>query len=296
MIPRSIAIPKSWKTIDIPSLFSAFIYPALGLVLLITMIVLGLALNALHLHWTYAIYGILACAGAIYLCNLGIGPLHRVIQHRAGELKWPAQLIALTSLIFAMQGTVKDWVNYHSQHHRFSDKPGDPHNPHESKAWAWVGWLLWRDKRDLQRPHPLWLKDNVLVRLMDRHYNLASLIVHLVLPAVIYLIVWATGGSLVLTAIIHAAVILGRAVQFHATTLGINVFGHLKTPVWFTHFLALLTGGEAFHDHHHDEPQSALHRPRKGLWNRIVDYNGTTLLVWEKLGWVKNLKVAPQFA
>ena len=58
----------------------------------------------------------------------------------------------------------------------------------------------------------------------------------------------------------------------------------------------LLTGGEAFQDHHHEEQQSALHRPRKGLWNRIVDYNGTILLAYEKLGWVRNLKIAPQFA
>ena len=47
-----------------------------------------------------------------------------------------------------MQGEIKDWVNYHSQHHRLSDKPGDPHNPHESKAWAWIGWLIWREVPD----------------------------------------------------------------------------------------------------------------------------------------------------
>ena len=78
--------------------------------------------------------------------------------------------------------------------------------------------------------------------------------------------------------------------------MGINVLGHLKTPAWADHMMALLTGGEAFHDHHHDHPISALHRPRKGVWNRIVDYNGTMLLFYVKLGWVKNLKIAPQFA
>ena len=92
------------------------------------------------------------------------------------------------------------------------------------------------------------------------------------------------------------SVIIGRAIQFHATVYGINVLGHLKTPVWADHLMALLTGGEAFHDHHHDQPQSALHRPRKGVWNRIVDYNGTVLLLLEKIGWVRNLKIAPQFA
>ena len=94
----------------------------------------------------------------------------------------------------------------------------------------------------------------------------------------------------------HACVIIARGVQFHATVLGINVFGHMKMPTWFTYFLALLTGGEAFHDHHHESPVSALHLPRKGFWNRIFDYNGTFLLVLQKLRLAKNFQIAPQFA
>ncbi|MFW6413191.1 MAG: acyl-CoA desaturase, partial [Oceanicaulis sp.] len=70
----------------------------------------------------------------------------------------------------------------------------------------------------------------------------------------------------------------------------------LKTPAWADYLLALLTGGEAFHDHHHDDPSSALHLPRRGLINRLVDYNGTALLVFEKLRWARDLKIAPQFA
>ncbi|HAE27278.1 MAG TPA: acyl-CoA desaturase, partial [Hyphomonas adhaerens] len=95
---------------------------------------------------------------------------------------------------------------------------------------------------------------------------------------------------------LHASVVIGRAIQFHATVYGINVLGHLKTPIWADHLIGLLTGGEAFHDHHHSQPTSALHRPRKGVWNRIVDYNGTILLAMEKIGWVRNLRIAPQFA
>ena len=55
-------------------------------------------------------------------------------------------------------------------------------------------------------------------------------------------------------------------------------------------------GGEAFHDHHHDQPVSILHLPRKGFWNRIFDYNGTVLLVFEKLKMATNFEIAPQFA
>lgn len=296
MIPRSIAIPKTWNTFNFASFFSAFLYPALGLAMLITVVVLGLALSGLTLRWYYLPLGIGIVALSIFICNAGIGPLHRIMQHKAGELRAPGQILTMINLMIAMQGTVRDWVNYHSQHHRFSDKPGDPHNPFESKRWAWVGWILWRDAKDMMRPMPLWLKKKPIVVWMDGFYNSLSLVLHLVIPAAIYLIVWITGGSLILTAICHACFVIGRAIQFHATVYGINVLGHLPTPKWADHVIGLLTGGEAFHDHHHDEPQSALHRPRKGVWNRIVDYNGTILLAYEKLGWVRNLKIAPQFA
>lgn len=295
-LPRSIAIPKNWKTFNFPSFFSAFAYPALGTALFLTMILLGVFLTELTFHWWYVPLALGAIAASIFVCNAGIGPLHRILQHRAGDLAVPGQVLTMINLVIAMQGNVRDWVNYHSQHHRFADTPGDPHNPFESKRWAWVGWILWRDKRDMQRPMAMWLKGHPVIVWMDRFYDEISLVVHLFIPAVVYLIVWLAGGSLLLTGLIHASVVIGRAIQFHATVYGINVLGHLKTPVWADHLIGLLTGGEAFHDHHHDQPTSALHRPRRGVWNRIVDYNGTILLAMEKIGWVRNLKIAPQFA
>ena len=295
IVARSEAILKSWKTLNWASMFSAFIYPGLGLLLLSIMLTLGLALEQLTLHWWYAPIAIATVGASIVVCNQGIGPLHRIWQHRAGEVKWPAQIIIMVNCIIAMQGSLKDWVNYHSQHHRFADKAGDPHNPNESKFWAWVGWILWRDENDTKRPMPMWLKDNPVVNFADRFHITLSLVMHLFVPAAIYLIVALLGGSLILTALLHACVVIGRGIQFHATTLGVNVFGHMKTPLWFDYILALLTGGEALHDHHHEFPRSALHLPRKGLWNRIVDYNGTFLLVLHKLGLAKDLEIAPQF-
>jgi len=296
MNARSLTIPKNWKTLSFGSLFSAVIYPLLGLALLITLILVGSLVQSLDMAWWYLPLGLGVVALSIFICNAGIGPLHRIMQHKAGELRAPAQVLTMFNLVIAMQGTVREWVNYHSQHHSFADKPGDPHNPFESKFWAWIGWILWRDENDNRRPMALWLRQNPIVVWMDRFYHSISLIVHLAIPAVIYLVVWLSGGSLILTGILHGCVIIGRAVQFHATTYGINVLGHLKTPKWADYAMALLTGGEAFHDHHHDEPQSALHLPRKGFWNRVFDYNGTILLGFEKLGWVKDLKIAPRFA
>ena len=294
--PRSVAIPKRIGNLDWASVFAAIIYPALGVLGLVIAFTLGLLLNGLTLHWWYPVLALFVGAVTLVICNFGIGVLHRVWQHKAGELKAPAQILTAINCVIAMQGKLKDWVNYHSQHHRLSDKPGDPHNPHESKLWAWMGWLIFRDPNDLQRPTAMWLKDLKTVQILDRHYSLITLGVHLILPAIIYLAVWAMGGSLLLTFILHASAVTARAIQFHATILGVNVFGHLKTPRWADSLLAILTGGEAFHDHHHDEPVSALHLPRRGVINRLLDYTGTILLVFEKLRWASDLKIAPQFS
>ncbi|WP_421785279.1 acyl-CoA desaturase [Hyphobacterium sp.] len=295
IIARSEAILKSWKTLDWPSVFSAIIYPALGVLALLTALIAGFALESVSLHWWYAPLAIAATAFAIFICNMGIGPLHRIWQHRAGQLTAPAQVMVVINCVIAMQGRVKDWVNYHTQHHHWSDRAGDPHNPHESKLWAWVGWLLWRDEADLDRPMARWLQRHKAVMFHDRHFIWLYLGIHLMLPLLAYGITFALGGPVVLIAILHACLVIGRGIQFHATTLGVNVFGHLKTPRWVDYLLALLTGGEALHGHHHDFPRSALHLPKRGIWNRIVDYNGTALLVLNRLKLVKDLKIAPQF-
>lgn len=294
--PRSVAIRKSWSTLDWASVFAAIIYPALGVIGLIAAAIIGWSFSGVTLEWWYIPLALMTGAVTLVICNIGIGVMHRVWQHKAGELRWPAQVITAFNCVVAMQGKLKDWVNYHSQHHRLSDKPGDPHNPAEGKLWAWMGWLFWRDPNDLKRPMAMWLRENRSVVIFDRHYSLITILVHLVAPALIYLAVWLLGGSLILTLILHASAIVARGVQFHATILGINVFGHLKTPAWADYLLALLTGGEAFHDHHHDEPSSALHLPRRGVFNRLFDYNGTALLIFEKLRWARDLRIAPQFA
>lgn len=293
--PRSQAIPKTLKNFNWGTAFAAFIYPALGVALLAIIISLGLLTDIITLKAYYIPLTIAAIMISIFICNSGIGPLHRIMQHRAGTLNKTGQIITMITLIIAMQGTVREWVNYHSQHHRFADGPGDPHNPFESKLWAWVGWILFRDAKDCERPMALWLKNSPVIVKMDRFYLEISCLIHFILPALAYLIVWLTGGSLVVAGLLHSAFVIGRAMQFHATNYGINVLGHLKTPKWADYLMALLTGGEAFHDHHHAEPQSALHLPRKGFWNRLFDYNGTLLLIYEKFGWLKETKISPRY-
>jgi hypothetical protein len=93
-IPRSLAIPKSWKTIDMPSLFSAFIYPALGIALLTTMVALGFALTQIELKLWYIPLSLGVIAFTILTptdplaCELL--PQHEELLHGAQHICWRA--------------------------------------------------------------------------------------------------------------------------------------------------------------------------------------------------------------
>ena len=294
--PRTAHIKRDWASLSWPSLFSAVIYPALGLLGLAIALVLGIGWPSLDLRWWHLPIALTAGAVTLFLCNQGIGPLHRIWQHKAGELRTPAQLVVGLNCILAMQGKIKDWVNYHAQHHRFADRPGDPHNPAEGRFWAWIGWVLWRDPADLQRPAARWLRENRTIEFADRYHVSLSLLIHLIIPLCVYGLVFMLDGGLVPALLIHATVVIARGVHFHATTIGVNVCGHMRVPKWITWGLALLTGGEAFHAHHHEYPRSILHLPRRGIVNRLIDYNGTVLLLLAKLRLARNYHIAPHFA
>ena len=189
MKPRSLSIPRNRETLSMASLFAAFIYPILAIILLISIVCAGIFMSDISLHWWYVPIGIGAVLLAVFICNAGIGPLHRIMQHKAGELTVPGQIVTMLNLMVAMQGTVKDWVNYHSQHHRFADKPGDPHCPFEGKVWAWVGWIVWRDEKDMKRPMAMWLKKKPVIMWMDRNYYPISFIIHGGVPVLVYVLV-----------------------------------------------------------------------------------------------------------
>ena len=186
IIPRSEAIAKNWRNFDWASLFSVILYPAIGITTLALSIGIGLAFEGVRIYWWYAPIGVAVALFTLVICNHGIGALHRIWQHKAGELKWPAEIIVAINAVIAMQGKFTDWINYHSQHHRFSDQPGDPHNPSEGTIWAWFGWILWRDENDRKRPTPMWLKKSVVVLFADKYYLSLTVLIHLIIPAVIY--------------------------------------------------------------------------------------------------------------
>jgi len=69
MKPRSLSIPRNYKTLNMGSLFSAVIYPILGVALVLTLVLLGAFLKGLDLVWWYAPLGLGVVALSIFLWN-----------------------------------------------------------------------------------------------------------------------------------------------------------------------------------------------------------------------------------
>jgi fatty-acid desaturase len=74
----------------------------------------------------------LGVTALMYFCLICLGvstTYHRSLTHRA--VKFPPWLEKLFVTFACMAGTGSPimWVMTHRQHHRFSDKPGDPHPP-----------------------------------------------------------------------------------------------------------------------------------------------------------------------
>jgi stearoyl-CoA desaturase (delta-9 desaturase) len=179
------------------------------------------------------------------------------------------------------------WVATHRVHHQITDKPGDPHTPHEGGWWAHMGWIMMGDALGhetvlLARYAPDLAKDK-FHRFITKYHYLPMLVV----AGLLYLVAGVPG--------VLWGIFLRVTLGLHATWLvnsATHMWGSKRFPTrddsrnnWW---VALLTGGEGWHNNHHAHPVSARH----GLaWYEIdVNYYGIWLL--EKLGLAKDVKIA----
>ncbi len=220
--------------------------------------------------------------------NMGIGMCyHRLLTHRGYKTpKW-VEYVLTTFACLALEGGPMFWVATHRVHHQLSDKPGDPHTPHEGGWWAHIGWIMMGDALGhetalLARYAPDLAKDKFHRFITKYHYLpmiVAAIVLYLVagLPGVLW------GIFLRVTLGLHATWLVNSAT---------HMWGTKRFPTrddsrnnWF---VALLTGGEGWHNNHHAHPVSARH----GLaWYEIdANYYGIWLL--KKVGLAHDVKIA----
>ncbi len=88
----------------------------------------------------------LAIALYVVAINMGIGMgYHRLLTHRGYRTpKWVEYMLTVCACL-ALEGGPMFWVATHRVHHQITDKPGDPHTPHEGGWWAHIGWIMMGD-------------------------------------------------------------------------------------------------------------------------------------------------------
>ncbi|AXC14969.1 Fatty acid desaturase [Acidisarcina polymorpha] len=220
--------------------------------------------------------------------NLGICVgYHRLLTHRGYRTsRLLARGLAVCGTL-ALEGSPIYWVVNHRIHHQLTDKHGDPHTPKDGGWWSHAGWVIHGEGLSTQpelirRYAPDLLKDPFLVLLSKYHY------VPLILSAIL---LYALGGLPWLLWGVFFRVTIGlHAVWF--VNSATHIWGSRRFPtkdesrnLWW---VALLTGGEGWHNNHHAFPVSARH----GFAWYEFDLNYYVIWTLGKAGLAKQINLA----
>jgi fatty-acid desaturase len=220
--------------------------------------------------------------------NVGIGMCyHRLLTHRGYRVpKWLEYAMTVCATL-ALEGGPIFWVSLHRVHHQLSDHEGDPHTPHDGGWWAHAGWImagesLHAQTAPLARYVPDLTRDRFYVWLSKYHW-IPIVVIGLTCLAVAGLpgLMWG--------------IFLRTTIGLHATWL-VNSATHMWGSRRFqtrddsrnSWWVALITGGEGWHNNHHAHPVSARH----GLAWYEMDVNYYLIWALKKIGLAQEVKVA----
>jgi stearoyl-CoA desaturase (delta-9 desaturase) len=223
---------------------------------------------------------VLLCVGLYLVRMWGLtAGYHRYFSHRSYKTTRTFQfLLALLGTTAAQKGPLW-WAAHHRRHHKYTDQQGDVHSPRQNGFWwSHVGWVVsdmydatdWEAIKDFSRfPELRWL-------------NRWHLIPPVVLGVLCFLVL---GWQGLVVGFFTSTVIL-----YHGT-FSINSLAHMwgsrryktgddsRNNLW----LALLTGGEGWHNNHHHYMASA----KQGFYWWEIDYSYYVLRVlsWLRVVW-----------
>jgi stearoyl-CoA desaturase (Delta-9 desaturase) len=220
---------------------------------------------------------------------------HRYFAHRTYKMSRVMQFIMALGASTAVQKGPIWWAAHHRHHHKHSDQNEDIHSPKRGFWWSHMGWILCR-KYDPTRTElvPDLLKYPEL-RWLDKYWIIPQVTM---IALVFGLGLLLTGGAIVpALGIVFIGFFLSTILLSH-TTYTINslshVFGHRRYATNDTSrnnwLLALITGGEGWHNNHHHYQGST----RQGFKWWEIDTTYYVLWVMSKLRLVSNLRKPPK--
>lgn len=217
------------------------LYPA-HLVALATILLFPIFFDYTIKHVVYLVVG--------WIMFAGIGSaitLHRIVSHRALELRYGLKPIVLWIASMCLQGSPLGWASVHrGAHHKFSDTERDAHTPTKGILYAYHTWLLEWEKYYNPKYVVDLLKDKT-------HIFIAHNYIKIVLGT--YLIVGLISWEMLVFMFIIPAVY-----SLHQESM-VNVLCHLPS-CGYRNFdtsdlsrnvplLAYLGWGQAWHNNHH---------------------------------------------
>jgi len=207
---------------------------------------------------------------------------HRYFAHRSFRTGRLMQFVLAFGGLTAAQKGPLWWAAHHRDHHRYTDTERDPHSPIRGFWWSHVGWLLsgeygetdYESIKDFARYPEL--------RFLNRHDWIGP---------------WALGIASFLIGGWSGLFIgfFGSTVLLWHATFSVNSFAHVfgrrryETNDLSRNSLgvALITGGEGWHNNHHHFPKSA----RQGFFWWEIDVTYGVLRVLSRVGLVRDLRL-----
>ena len=247
----------------------------------------------------WSVVAVTVAAGLYVVRALAITAFyHRGLSHRAFRMGRAVRLTGVVVAASAAQRGPLWWVGRHRIHHRFADRPGDPHSPRQVGFWrAHVGWQFAPGQRETPWEQVPDLASAPELRFLDRHHYLApGALAGACLALGLALGRWAPGlGTDGLQMLVWGFAI-STVVLWHVT-FSVNSFAHRfgrrpfatddtsrNNPV-----VALLAMGEGWHNNHHRHPRSARH----GFFPGQIDATHGLLRLLARLGLVSDLRPVP---
>jgi len=252
---------------------------------------------------------ITVCLVMYFLTLMGITVgFHRYLAHRSFKTSTTGRFALAILGSMAAQGPVLHWVSNHRRHHRHSDQPGDPHSPnlHGSNLiarlkgffHAHIGSMFAHEVTNFVIYSPDLVRDRVLM-FVNRTYiwwvtlgiALPAIVCGLVTRSWIGLLTGFLWGGMVRMVLVHHAI---WSITSLAHMFGVKRYNS-RDQSRNSLLLALVTGGEGWHNHHHAFPSSALFT--EGLWK--IDIGGMVIrflrvcgLVWDLHSVTPEMKTA----
>ena len=176
---------------------------------------------------------------------------HRYFSHRSYKTGRVVQFLLALGGTTAVQKGPLWWASHHRTHHRYTDLDGDVHSPRDGFWWSHVGWILSTKYKDTDLDG---IKDFAVypeLRWLERHNWIGPWSL-----AIAVFLAFGWGGLLI-------GFFLSTVLLWHGTFL-VNSMAHVvgrrryATPDTSRNsfVIALITGGEGWHNNHHYLPAS----------------------------------------